>query len=154
MLQLKRAMAATKRFLFSDSPGIETFENSESAVTPSYESQRRSTRHELELLLSATTMDGMVYRGYCRDLSTGGTAALIQAELQVGDNVLLEYQLPHGKNAVRAQAVVRHRNCFRYGLEFSAQSRDFHRLFALFPDALTRLQAECALRNQSVFSNN
>ena len=80
--------------------------------------RRQSPRREVEMLLTATRADGAVSRGYSRDLSSGGTAALIWGEFEVGEQIYLTFQLAEGKQSASIPAVVRHQVGFRYGLEF------------------------------------
>ncbi len=60
-------------------------------------------------------------RGIARDLSIDGMGAILFADLQVGDRVLIKYQHPYARNTgqtVARRAVVR--GCFghRYGFQF------------------------------------
>jgi hypothetical protein len=50
------------------------------------------------------------------DISENGVSAMLLTELTVGEVVRLEFTLPAGE--VEVHALVRHRNAFRYGLQF------------------------------------
>ena len=58
--------------------------------------------------------------GQGSDVSEGGMAAYVPAEMTVGDNVDLEMVLPYAasKEPVAIKAIIRNRNGFRYGLEY------------------------------------
>lgn len=56
--------------------------------------------------------------GQGSDVSEGGMAAYIPAELNVGDVVGLEVNLPYCKEPISLRAEIRNRNGFRYGLEY------------------------------------
>lgn len=62
----------------------------------------------------------VVLFGQGSDVSEGGMAAYIPAELAVGDVVELELALPYltGQQPLRIKATVRNRTGFRYGLEY------------------------------------
>jgi hypothetical protein len=86
---------------------------------------RRWERYHLELRFKATmTKEGkrIVLFGQGTDVSEGGMAAYIPTELAVSDVVELELALPYltGQQPLRIRAVVRNRNGFRYGLEYTS----------------------------------
>ena len=58
--------------------------------------------------------------GQGSDVSEGGIAGYIPAELEPGENVEIEMALPYGrtKEPLTMKAVIRNRNGFRYGLEY------------------------------------
>jgi hypothetical protein len=56
--------------------------------------------------------------GQGSDVSEGGMAAYIPAELELGEILDVELKLPYSKKPVKVKASVRNRNGFRYGLEF------------------------------------
>lgn len=55
--------------------------------------------------------------GQGSDVSEGGMAAYIPAELEIGELVSIEVTLPYSKETVTLKAEVRNKNGFRYGLE-------------------------------------
>jgi c-di-GMP-binding flagellar brake protein YcgR len=86
---------------------------------------RRWERYRIELRFKATmTKEGkrIVLFGQGTDVSEGGMAAYIPTELATSDIVELELSLPYltGQQPLRIRAVVRNRNGFRYGLEYTS----------------------------------
>jgi TonB family protein len=62
--------------------------------------------------------------GRSLDLGEGGVAAVLAAELQLGEWVGVEFLLPNAGQALQAKAVVRHHNQLRCGFEFLGLSGD------------------------------
>lgn len=62
--------------------------------------------------------------GRSLDLGEGGVAAVLAAELQLGEWVGVEFQLPNAVHALQTKAVVRHHNQLRCGFEFQGLSQD------------------------------
>jgi TonB family protein len=62
--------------------------------------------------------------GRSLDLGEGGVAAVLAAELQLGEWVAVEFQLPNAGQALQTKAVVRHHNQLRCGFEFLGLSGD------------------------------
>ena len=62
--------------------------------------------------------------GRSLDIGEGGVAAVLAAELQTGEWVAVELQLPNIGHALQTKAVVRHHNQLRCGFEFLGLSRD------------------------------
>jgi protein TonB len=58
------------------------------------------------------------------DIGEGGVAAVLAAELQTGEWVAVEFQLPTSGYSLQTKAVVRHHNQLRCGFEFLGLSRD------------------------------
>jgi hypothetical protein len=68
--------------------------------------------------------------GQGSDVSEGGMAAYIPADLQVGEIVQAELTLPYSTELIVIRAEVRNKNGFRYGLEYvliSSEHRDLLR---------------------------
>jgi len=53
------------------------------------------------------------------DLSIGGMACYIPTELAIKDELTVVVQIPYSQERLYLKAVVRNRNSFRYGLEFT-----------------------------------
>lgn len=89
----------------------------------SRDDRRRSSRIEVEMLLTAKRANGEFHQGYCRDLSREGAAALVWGNLQVGETVQLAYR-PMGAESeeVIVPAIVRHSIGYRYGFEFAVEN--------------------------------
>lgn len=62
--------------------------------------------------------------GRSLDLGEGGVAAVLAAELQLGEWVGVEFQLPNAGHSLQTKAVVRHHNQLRCGFEFLGLSQD------------------------------
>jgi TonB family protein len=62
--------------------------------------------------------------GRSLDLGEGGVAAVLAAELQLGEWVGVQFQLPNAAQALQTKAVVRHHNHLRCGFEFQGLSSD------------------------------
>lgn len=62
--------------------------------------------------------------GRSLDLGEGGVAAVLAAELQLGEWVGVQFQLPNAAQALQTKAVVRHHNQLRCGFEFQGLSPD------------------------------
>lgn len=62
--------------------------------------------------------------GRSLDIGEGGVAAVLAAELQTGEWVAVEFQLPNVGHSLQTKAVVRHHNQLRCGFEFLGLSRD------------------------------
>src|ERR1700690_3092851 len=62
--------------------------------------------------------------GRSLDLGEGGVAAVLAAELQLGEWVAVEFHLPNAGHALQTKAVVRHHNQLRCGFEFLDLSGD------------------------------
>lgn len=84
-------------------------------------------RFELDVRIAVRgTRDGkrVEWRGRTVDISEGGVAAVLSTELEKGEVVEVEFTLPHRTQPIHSQALVRHRESFRYGLEFFGISAD------------------------------
>jgi len=85
---------------------------------------RRHPRFKLEVNIRVYPRNSAVVRGHTVDISESGVSAMLRDEVQLGEVVRLEFNLPHGE--VEVHAVVRQRNAFRYGFQFleSAEAQD------------------------------
>lgn len=93
---------------------------------------RRWPRYKVDLRLKVTLPGTTVGRNFTfgqgSDVSEGGMAAYIPAELNVGDVVGIELVLPYAKETITLRAEIRNRNGFRYGLEYVLISEDHQQL--------------------------
>jgi hypothetical protein len=82
--------------------------------------ERRWPRYKVDLRLKVMMQRGgrNFTFGQGSDVSEGGMAAYIPAELEVGELVSVEVTLPYSKETVTLKAEVRNKNGFRYGLEY------------------------------------
>jgi c-di-GMP-binding flagellar brake protein YcgR len=81
---------------------------------------RRWKRFRVDLRLKVTTVRNgqrAFSFGQGSDVSEGGMAAYIPAELELGEMVEVEIKLPYSKDTLLMKCSVRNRNGFRYGLE-------------------------------------
>ena len=84
--------------------------------------RRRSRRLELESQLAVTTLDGTILRGYTRDFSREGAAAIIHGELTEGQEINLRFRSAGAIRDTAEHAIVRTKIGHRYGLEFVAEN--------------------------------
>jgi len=83
--------------------------------------RRRSPRCAFTESIEVRTKSGTIFRGFARDLSTTGMGALVCAELQVEDEVIVKYlhpKPPTMRQLVARTGRVRSRFGQRYGFEF------------------------------------
>jgi c-di-GMP-binding flagellar brake protein YcgR len=80
--------------------------------------KRGIPRYRLEVPLTVSTPAGQSHHGVSRDLSEGGMGAILRAELPVGEQVCLQYQLPDGSPPKKIAAVVQWHKGSRYGFKF------------------------------------
>jgi PilZ domain-containing protein len=78
--------------------------------------KRRRQRIELEVEVLVVT-NGAVLPGRTLDISESGVAVITPVELHEGAEVELQIKLPSGTQSVCA--IVRHRNVYRHGFEFT-----------------------------------
>lgn len=76
---------------------------------------------DITVLRSGTTAS---IPGRSLDLGEGGVAAVLAAELQLGEWVGVQFQLPNAAQTLQTKAVVRHHNQLRCGFEFQGLSPD------------------------------
>jgi hypothetical protein len=67
----------------------------------------------LELFIEETRL-----RGWCRDIGEGGLGGSVVGSVTVGQDIVLQFQLPGGTEQLRMRAVIRHVNGFIFGSEF------------------------------------
>jgi TonB family protein len=89
--------------------------------------RRRIPRYSVAIPVDITVLRSGVpasIPGRSLDLGEGGVAAVLAAELQLGEWVAVEFQLPNAVQALQTKAVVRHHNQLRCGFEFLGLSGD------------------------------
>ena len=82
---------------------------------------RRFPRYSIDVAVRVSTVKNSqkcTYSGRGSELSEGGMAAYIPAELDLGDRVSIDMMLPYSREALAIEAIVRNRSGFRYGMEF------------------------------------
>jgi len=83
--------------------------------------ERRWPRIKIDVRIRVSYSVGLdleTVDGQGNDVSEGGMATYIPADLKVGDNVLVELVRRYGQQPVTFSAKVNNRSGFRYGLEF------------------------------------
>jgi len=84
--------------------------------------QRRSERFGVSLLVKVTIVrEGRrcTITGEGCDFSKGGMRLLLSSALEIGARLILEFALPYTSTPMILLGVVRNRNAFTYGVEFS-----------------------------------
>lgn len=72
-----------------------------------YRSERRSLRHAAELICHVVRERGFVHiGGSTLDISTDGMRVCSDADVAVGDEVVLSVRLPRGRHWIDAQGVI------------------------------------------------
>jgi hypothetical protein len=77
---------------------------------------RRYPRYTLEVAIRVYPRNASVVRGHTVDISESGVSAMLPVEVNLGEVVRLEFELPDGP--VEVHAMVQQRNAFRYGMQF------------------------------------
>jgi hypothetical protein len=86
---------------------------------------RRWSRHKIDVRLKVTYPDdgkSSSAFGRANSLSRGGIGAYIPCTIPVGTTVRLELTFPYSSIEAKLDAVIRHCEGFRYGLEFARVS--------------------------------
>jgi hypothetical protein len=90
-------------------------------VTKSFAQTRQAPRFAFRESIEVRTASGAVFWGIARDLSRSGLGAIVFADLQVGDSVVVKYahpEPPADSQFVVRYARVRGRYGSRYAFEF------------------------------------
>ncbi len=86
---------------------------------------RRWPRHSLDVpvrVVIQTPEKTIIRDGRGRELSEGGMCFAAGVELNVGDQVEVEFTPAYSGHPIRVRAVARNRTGYRYGVEFVATS--------------------------------
>jgi PilZ domain-containing protein len=88
-------------------------------VTGSKEPEERRVhpRYKMQFRVMIRARSG-TQSSACGDLSQSGIGVFTDAEMEIGERVMLTYELGDGSPPKHVGAVVRNRNGRRYGLEF------------------------------------
>ena len=79
--------------------------------------RRIAPRYKVELQVRVIS-SGRVLSARSCDLSQTGIGMFLSGDLEVGEEVLLQYSLGDGSPPKKVRSVVRNRNGNRYGIEF------------------------------------
>jgi hypothetical protein len=77
---------------------------------------RTHSRYLLDLRIVVRTKETLI--GRTKDLAEGGLGATIPSNIEVGEIVELELQLPEFKEPLKLKAEVRYRQGFQYGFKY------------------------------------
>lgn len=84
--------------------------------------KRRFKRYQIEVRLKISVCNkgsSAAFHGTGTNISKSGMRVFIPRELEVGDSISLEVALPYSKDPLDIRAIVRNREGFHYGVEFS-----------------------------------
>jgi len=98
-------------------------------------------RYRCEFPVTLTLFHGAGHQqiqAHAKDLSEGGMAVLIAAELTPGDVASLVFTLPETSEPWTVRAVLRHRRGYHYGFEFLSLSPDRCKVLAGYLPQLPR----------------
>lgn len=88
--------------------------------------RRRWPRYNIDILIKVETVSpaGIQRYAYGRghDIGQGGLAAYVASDFKVGETIHILMTLPHSERPSECDTVVRNRQSFRYGLEFTSLS--------------------------------
>ena len=85
--------------------------------------RRQTPRYILKIPFTLKDQSGQTYLGLTCDMGGGGIGGTVTAELAIGDEVLVTYQLPDGSPPQTHRAKLSNKNGDRYGFEFVEDSR-------------------------------
>ncbi len=98
-----------------------------SQTTPSpFESQRRYKRYQIRVPVRLVVHRGDVstrINGRGTELNEGGMCVFAGVELNLGDQIELEFTAPYAPEPSRVWASVRNRYGYYYGLEFLTENK-------------------------------
>ena len=110
---------------------------------PDHARIRSHGRHKVDVPLSASlTRDGkpMKFSGTVLQFGPGGITAEITADLELGQQLALDFILPYSQVPLKIPATVRNRSAFRYGLEFQDPTPDQRSAIQRLCDTLALLE--------------
>lgn len=84
--------------------------------------KRRSARYAIDVRVRAEIFTGgrrVTVSGHGGDLSQQGMRVFLPLELEMNATMNLEIMLPYSSQRLILQAVIRNRNSFTYGIEFT-----------------------------------
>lgn len=77
---------------------------------------RNEPRYQLVVDITVRSRTRGVLTGYTADISESGISAMLRIDVPLSEIVELNFTLPIGQ--VKVHAIVRQRDCFRYGFQF------------------------------------
>lgn len=91
------------------------------AASPVYEQKRRWPRHKIDVPVRAIIHNPdktLILDGRGMEMSEGGICLLMDAELELGDKIELEFTPPYSGKPIRVRSEVCNRTEYRYGVKF------------------------------------
>ena len=88
--------------------------------------ERQSPRFKVDFSVKVSPLAGgpkAWFQGRAHDLGEGVLSVYVPADLEEGQQVQLEFQLPFSRRPLEAQAIVRGRNGYRYAMQFKNLTR-------------------------------
>jgi hypothetical protein len=99
-----------------EKPRVKAQDQSATGSAPGLDGVRHDPRFKLEVEISIRTRTHGVLAGYTVDISESGISAILKIEVPLSEIVELGFMVPIGR--VNIPAMVRQRDCFRYGFQF------------------------------------
>jgi PilZ domain len=100
------------------------------AALPVYEQERRWPRHKIDVPVRAVIHKPdrtLIRDGRGMEISEGGMCLMCQlmgVELQLGDEIEVEFTPPYSGKPIRVRSEVRNRNGYSYGVEFVPEGKN------------------------------
>ena len=80
--------------------------------------RRMSPRYKQELPVTIVAHDRVLHARSC-DISQTGVGLILNGELEIGEEVFLQYTLGDGSPPKKVRSIVRNHTGSRYGMEFA-----------------------------------
>ena len=91
------------------------------AETLPHQIKRRSMRYKIDVplrIILHKTDKTVIREGRGRELSEHGVCVMVGVELEVGEEIEIEFTPPYSGEPIRVVSTVRNRDGYRYGCEF------------------------------------
>ena len=109
-------LALNRRQAWGGEAKLKAQDQSANGSEPGLVVSRHEPRFKLEVDVSIRTRSRGVLAGYTVDISESGISAMLKIEVPLSEIVELAFIVPIGR--VIIPAMVRQRDCFRYGFQF------------------------------------
>jgi hypothetical protein len=98
-------------------------------LSPNYREQRRWPRYKVEVPVQIILQRPAepITHGLGTALNGGGLCISAPIDLQIGDQIGIEFSLPNCDELLRMRVRVRNRNGDHYGVEFRTETDDDHK---------------------------
>lgn len=114
-----------------------------------YKRLRRSSRYPLDIRITVKIFRSGIRLslwGRSNELGENGIGATVTGEIQAGEVVALELEVPNAVAPLRIRAVVRYREGLRHGFEFLSKTPEQRKTIQCICE---RLALEAAMREKS-----